>query len=112
MRRTEIKQNFEAFCGVAEQFATCMNDYLYVYDIMNDTYFITEGAAERFALPGCLFHDVTENLRACVHPDDFPPHYSAGLNLSISAGILSAINMIFRLMGLITMPITSFPMAF
>jgi len=72
MQRSEKRQSFEAFCGVAEQFATCMNDYLFVYDIMNDTYFITEGAAERFALPGCLFHDVTESLRACVHPDDFP----------------------------------------
>ncbi|MFG6358367.1 MAG: GGDEF and EAL domain-containing protein [Acetatifactor sp.] len=72
MQRSEIKQSFETFCEVAEQFATCMNDNLYVYDIMNDAYFITKGAVERFALPGCLFHDVTENLRACVHPDDFP----------------------------------------
>ena len=36
MQRSEIKQSFETFCEVAEQFATCMNDNLYVYDIMND----------------------------------------------------------------------------
>lgn len=72
MLKSDINQSFDTFCEIAEQFAVCMNDYLYVYDIMNDAYFITKSAAERFALPGCLFHDVVENLRACVHPDDFP----------------------------------------
>lgn len=72
MLKSDLNQNFDTFCGIAEQFAVCMNDYLFVYDILNDAYFITESAVERFALPGCLFHDVTENLRACVHPDDFP----------------------------------------
>lgn len=64
--------DFEAFCRVAEQFAACMNDYLYVYDIVNDVYYITEGAARRFALPGCLFHDVPEKLKSFVYPDDYP----------------------------------------
>lgn len=64
-------QGFDAFCEIAEQFATCMNDYLFVYDIMNDAYFITESATRRFSLPGSLFHDVTENLRSVVHPNDF-----------------------------------------
>lgn len=72
MQGIDVKQEFEAFCGVAEQFATCMNDYLYVFDIANDTFFITESAAERFALPGCLFHNVIEGLKGFVHADDFP----------------------------------------
>ena len=71
MPKSDKIQNFESFCEIAEQFAVCMNDYLYVYDIINDTFYITERAAKRFALPGCLFHDVVETLRACVHPDDF-----------------------------------------
>ena len=38
----------------------------------SDAYFITESATKRFSLPAALFHDVTENLRRVVHPDDFP----------------------------------------
>lgn len=72
MLKPDKNQNFETFCETAEQFAVCMNDYLYVYDIVNDTFFITKSAGERFSLPGCRFHNVVENLRACVHPDDFP----------------------------------------
>lgn len=71
MRRLDKNQGFDAFCATAEQFATCMNDNLFVYDIMNDAYFITESATERFSLPGSLFHNVTENLKDVVHPDDF-----------------------------------------
>ncbi len=72
MPKLEKSLGFDAFCGIAEQFAICMNDYLFVYDIMNDAYFITESAVERFSLPGCLFHNVAENLRSVVHPDDYP----------------------------------------
>ena len=71
MPKSDKIHNFESFCEFAEQFAVCMNDYLYVYDIINDTYYITERAAKRFALPGNLFHNVDETLRACVHPDDY-----------------------------------------
>lgn len=71
MPKSDKIRNFDAFCEIAEQFAVCMNDYLYVYDIINDTFYITERAANRFALPGCLFHDVVDTLRACVHSDDF-----------------------------------------
>ena len=65
-------QDFKAFCEVAEQFAVCMNDYLYVYDIRNDVFFITESAADRFDLPGCVFSNVLDNLKSFVYPDDFP----------------------------------------
>jgi len=72
MPESDKKQSFDTFCGIAEQFAACMNDYLFVYDIMNDTFFITKDAARRFSLPGCQFHNVSENLRSVAHPDDFP----------------------------------------
>lgn len=65
-------KDFKAFCDMAEQFAACMNDYLYVFDLRNDVYYITESAAERFDLPGCMFRDVLGNLRGFVYPDDFP----------------------------------------
>ena len=28
---------FESICNVIKKFAPCMNDYLYAYDIINDT---------------------------------------------------------------------------
>ena len=62
---------FEIFCNIATEFAPCMNDYLYVFDIVNDTYFITEGALSRFALNSNIFTHVNEVLRTIVHEDDF-----------------------------------------
>lgn len=62
---------FEIFCNIATEFAPCMNDYLYVYDVVNDTYFITERALSRFALKSNIFTNVNDTLRAVVHADDF-----------------------------------------
>ena len=64
--------SFDLFKYVAEQFSSCMNDNLYVYDMLNDTYYITEGATERFAVPGSFFSDVIEQHKKFVYPDDFP----------------------------------------
>ena len=33
----------------------CMDDYLYMMDIRNDMYSISEGAVERFNIPGAEF---------------------------------------------------------
>lgn len=63
---------FDAFCRIAEEFAPCMNDYLYVMDMVSDTYFITESATERFKLPGNVFHDTIAAFRKFVYPDDVP----------------------------------------
>lgn len=64
-------QTFELFQLVAKDFAPCMNDYLYVFDISTDTYYITEQALERFALPSSLFHNVLKAHQGFVHPADF-----------------------------------------
>lgn len=99
----EKKQDFKAFCEVAEQFAACMNDYLYVYDIINDVYFITEGAAKRFNMQGCMFDDVLNNLRNFVYPDDFPM-LEADLKLLLS-GEKTEHEMQYRWMGKNGVPI-------
>lgn len=62
---------FETFCLIAEEFAPCMNDYLYIYDLVSDTYYITKRAVERFNIPCHTFQDVTNVLRNFVYPDDF-----------------------------------------
>lgn len=71
MKGTTQNNSFEAFRSIATEFAPCMNDYLYVYDLQNDVYFITEQALERFLIPSGVFHDVNATLKTFVHPDDF-----------------------------------------
>ena len=48
-----------------------MEDYLYLYDIPNDRYYISPRAVERFAMPTNYFSDVTETLRKFVCEEDF-----------------------------------------
>ena len=46
---------FELFCGMIEAFNPCMDDYLYVFDVQNDQYYISKKAMKRFALPSFQF---------------------------------------------------------
>lgn len=64
------RPEFEMFCDIASYFAPCMNDFLFVYDIAGDIYWISSQAVERFLLPGSCFHDLNRFLPAFVHPDD------------------------------------------
>lgn len=52
-------------------FSTCMNDYLYVWDLEHDVYYITERAVARFDLPSNVFQNVDEVHKRVVHPDDY-----------------------------------------
>lgn len=60
-----------------EQFQECinilnttMNDYLYLFDLRNDYYFISNNAMERFNLPANSFHDVVANMAMVTVPED------------------------------------------
>lgn len=70
MEKQAADYSFEEYCTFIKEFAPCMDDYLYFYDIQKDLYYISEKAMERFALPTNLFTDVTENHRKFVHEDD------------------------------------------
>lgn len=64
--------SFDTFCDIADEFSSCMNDYLFVYDIPHNTYYITERAMERFLLPSNVIHDLLANLEHFVYPEDVP----------------------------------------
>ena len=66
-----LDYKYEEYCDAIRQFATCMEDYLYLYDIPNDRYYISPRAVERFAMPTNYFSDVTETLRKFVCEEDF-----------------------------------------
>lgn len=66
----EREFTFEEYVEVIDEFAPCMDDYPYFYDIKQDLYYISEKALERFSLPANKFTDVTETHRKFVHEED------------------------------------------
>lgn len=57
-------------CEMIDTLHPCMDDYLFVYDFVDDFYYISPVAVERFALPAYHFHQVEETHRGFVNPDD------------------------------------------
>ncbi|MCD7765235.1 MAG: GGDEF and EAL domain-containing protein [Lachnospiraceae bacterium] len=51
-------------------FNPCTDDYLFVLDFQEDTYYISPYATERFSLPEYYFHDVVNNLLAVTYEKD------------------------------------------
>ena len=97
------KPTFEKCCTFIRTFSPCMHDYLYVYDLTGDAYYIAEPALLRFKLPACLFHDVVATLAALVYPDDYEM-LSADLDQLIS-GKKDEHNLEYRWLGLDDSPI-------
>lgn len=60
----------EQACRLIDLLKPCTNDYLFVYDILNDFYYISAHALQRFRIPTHAFHDVTANLEKFVLPED------------------------------------------
>lgn len=50
--------------------APCMDDYLYIIDLKNDTLRISQSAVERFMLPDKFMNDATKHLRKLVYEKD------------------------------------------
>ena len=48
----------------------CMNDYIYVFDLKEDYYIISEHAMDRFLLPSDKFYDATKKHKEFVYPHD------------------------------------------
>ena len=48
----------------------CMDDYLYIIDLKNDTLRISQSAVERFMLPDKFMNDATKHLRTLVYEKD------------------------------------------
>ena len=53
-------------------FSECMNDYLFVYDLTKDNFYISNIASQRFALPSSTFTNVAETLKTFVYEEDQP----------------------------------------
>lgn len=62
---------FDDLIKYGEEYSSSMNDYLYAYDILNDVYYISQGALERFRIPSSIFHDVMNAFESFVCPEDW-----------------------------------------
>lgn len=62
--------NDEQIKNAIEIFGKCTDDFLFLFDLTNDYYRISEAALERFELPGEQFSNVTEALSKIIHKDD------------------------------------------
>ena len=59
-------------CEAISTLSPCMDDYIYVYDLVHDFYYISPAAVKRFCLPDYQFHNVVENHAKFVYPADLP----------------------------------------
>jgi diguanylate cyclase (GGDEF)-like protein len=62
--------NFEEFREMIDAFSPCMDDYPFVFDLVEDVYYISEGAKERFCVPDSYFTNATKAFEEFVHPED------------------------------------------
>ena len=60
----------EQICEVINLLNPCMDDYVYVYDLINDFYYISPSATERFCLPASTFNNVVANHAKFVYEPD------------------------------------------
>lgn len=61
----------DQLCEVINLLNPCMDDYVYVYDLVNDFYYISPSATKRFCLPAATFNDVVASHEKFVYGPDF-----------------------------------------
>lgn len=71
MRNASESLSISQLCDFIDLLHPCMDDHLYLYDFEDDFYYIAPQAVKRFALTSYCFHDVAENLKKLVYPDDY-----------------------------------------
>ena len=59
------------FNKIIKLLAPSMDDYLYVFDLKNGCYYISENAVNRFKLPSNAVENAFVNLRQVVYPEDW-----------------------------------------
>lgn len=65
------KITFEQMEEVIDILNPTIDDYIYIFDIQNDVYCISENALERFPIPSKQFANVTKTLKTFVYPNDW-----------------------------------------
>lgn len=61
----------EQFNAVIDVLTPCMDNYLYITDLKNDTYCISESAMGRFRIPSNFLMDATAAFQKVAYPGDY-----------------------------------------
>ena len=72
MDESKNKITMAQFKSIINMYSPCMDDFLYVYNVNEDYYFISPSSLDRFMIPANRFHHVMENLKSFVFPEDYP----------------------------------------
>lgn len=62
--------SFEDYCAMISEFSPSMDDYPYVMDMIENTYYISEKATGRFCFSQNYFTNADTAFEEFVHPDD------------------------------------------
>lgn len=65
------KVTFEQYKEIIAKLNYCMDDYLYIFDLERDLYYISENALKRFALPAKEFSNASATHKQFVYEDDW-----------------------------------------
>ena len=103
MERNFQEITVEQLCNVINLLHPCMDDYLYVYDFINDFYYISPHAKQRFSIPDNTFRDVVRTHGLFVYPPDLEP-LQEDLN-ELLAGERSFHNLEYRWLDLDGQPV-------
>lgn len=71
MNKNYSNLNIDQIKTVFSVLRNCMDDFLFLYDLQEDTYMIDDTALQRFRLERAEFVNLEQGLRNVVHPDDF-----------------------------------------
>ncbi|MBR1930444.1 MAG: GGDEF and EAL domain-containing protein [Lachnospiraceae bacterium] len=72
MDKSADRVTAEQFRDIIELLNSSMDDYLYVYDYLQDTFSISSSALERFNISTNPFNNVLRELEKFVYPEDYP----------------------------------------
>jgi len=71
MINKNLNLEYEYLCQLIDVLSECMNDYLYICDVQNDRYYISNKALERFAIPSNEFNNVFVTHKQFVYGEDY-----------------------------------------
>ncbi len=63
----DLKKQWYQTLSILEE---CTDDYIFVFDLLNDHYTISKSALEIYNMPSDTFYNASEELLRIVHPDD------------------------------------------
>lgn len=71
MERQGNRITHEQFSHIIDMLNPCMNDFLYIFDLRDNNYYISPSAIERFRIERPQFYHTKEEAKKFVHPDDW-----------------------------------------